>query len=252
MTSVKPFQAYSKKEIEQLKQRFQGLLSAWSQQWFGRDCSRIEMIDNACVLSPEENIPPCLSADGFYIGDTKAPALLQALLQSNHASSTDVSGQIGEAEQFLLNRCFSQLASAIKQQNTRLTQEGVLDHRAFQHGAGWLVIHCQVLDHHLPCYLNASLVNTLLDNSTDVAKPSNTGLSKRSDCIQQGRLTLAASLGQVELSIGELSQLKKGDVISFAADVSGVIDVLNDEQTVVCRGALGYRDGHRALRIVKS
>lgn len=247
MTSIQPFWVYSTSEIQRIEKHLQKVIADWSGQWMPAGQASVQSVANSFER------PVMINDACWYLGASDVQVILadwQALAAG--LLSLDDSEHIAndESVRHLLMDAVSALVNAVTESTIAIDYADECKSTFDVYGAGGLSAHFTVAGAELIFLLSSSAIQHCLKAGSKDAATNITPLKRRRDAIGESTLSLSAVLGDVELSIGDLSTLQKGDVLSFPVAADSAVKLVNESGVVVCRGALGEHQGKRSLQIV--
>ena len=261
------FYQYSKAKLATLQSRIEPSLQQWSREWFGAK-ALVHTMDNATTdaLLSTISLNAAFGLDEqIYVfePDSVQNWVTSLLTHTDTSSMPEFSASdtepelIGTINDALVHDAMTALLDTVNgetvQQATAQKSTVTKDRIASQKGAAilrsgsaWVFIQLTVAGVEVLLLLGPAVISRYLPIELPAAKGD---LDDRRTAIKGKTVTLTASLGRTRLTIGEVSCLQLGDIVSLDQTIGSSLDVLNEEGVCAFRGRVVQHQGNKAILV---
>ena len=143
----------------------------------------------------------------------------------------------------------SALAEALKPDSqTNENEHNNKPERHFLPGCGWFVARVNVNGIALTCLIGPSVAQHILGTPKIPSRTEK--LATLRNVMKDQQIVLRAELGATTLSIGEIKQLRVGDVVALDGDLDQKMKLTTPSGQILASADLGVSEGKKALRIL--
>ncbi|HEX5515649.1 MAG TPA: FliM/FliN family flagellar motor C-terminal domain-containing protein, partial [Gammaproteobacteria bacterium] len=242
---IAPFRLYDRSQLESLQLALTDRLTEWQADW-------LPEANVCCRAVPLSQLPPGNDTFTSTIGvDVERWAHVQcgistaaSLLSAIYGATTGAA--VVPMLRAIVVQCLQDLLHSLVQAAKALSAPTAEEwKRLAQRGSGTVLLEVQVGSAVLPVVLSAALVRDLLPKQTVVA--AGVDPVPRAEALLGRSIMLDVELGQAEIELAALAELREGDVIVFDSHVDAPLTVRVRGGDALCEGYLGLAEGQSAV-----
>jgi len=245
------FKPYNASELSALYKAFKTKIELWSKEWFS-EADITFTVDNAYSISDEDQKTfmefECRGGESLklVLDKTASLGLTASLLGNISVGSIDGSDEYQKLNEKAVESLMGQFTAVSGNASEGTSLMG----RTFDFGEGWLAICIKIDNIELMLFSSLEYNQTYIKSVGYVAR-ERVALQPRPQSILNEDMTVVASLGTVELSVGEVNQLAIGDVVTLNHGFADPIHIASIDGRPIAKGMLGQSEGNKALHLLK-
>lgn len=246
---VAPFKLYTPGEVSKLADAMRQTVASCSEDWMTVDSvgARIRNVEGNTAGNAQ-----CRDEAHWYMVteslavERSGSAGLQKLLLPHDES---VSMQATDFRAQVLQKYLSALSAALDSESLERAEGTATSlERRFYRGSGWFLATLSVNGIDFECLVAPRVATAVLGPSEPIRRKA--PLPGLRAVMSSQRVTLRAELGATTLTIGDIKQLAKGDVVALDSNLSQKMTLRTSSGLGLARGDLGASAGKKALKIL--
>lgn len=255
--TVRPYILHGSRYLLQLSEKLRPVIQLWSEQWMGEPLSSFKVgryedrvNQSECVYALFEDVRP----DTWLCVSARTSDRSRQISQLFKVDCSRVS-KISDLAESVLIECLSDLyqrlcksASSEQSQFKRRVINNTQDMPSMQ-GAGAVLVSIIVQNATFEFICSNELINQIALAEGIPSTQAHPELEPREKCLDKNMLGIEVVLGEVVLSISDLSNLETGDVLALSSRHKDVLALKTLEGKRIADVILGKSNHHYAVQI---
>ena len=242
------FREYSQAELESFVSQLTPLLQSWHKNWFSDRQFEIGRVERAYDIELEEQFN---GAPYTCVRNQSSDIYFCLQLQEIERQLLNVVDEAGykdcEFGRHVALKCREALAAEIDGGRGKLYSCEDIDTKVRHFGGGYVFLELLCGGSSIYLIIGSRLVDHFVGYARPVAEPVE--LNALRESVAEQMVSIRAELTQVELSVGNLSTLKVGDVVDLAVPLNHNARLLANKDQLVAKGEIGLSSSKIAIRV---